>query len=99
MSAPIPWRVQRSPLEVGLDFAGLEVEDADHWVAVYSELVQFRRDLLREIDRQAGAMGEEAARQVTSNRRDFVLELQRLELQLEYWRDRRDELRRDSSRP
>lgn len=86
-----------SPLEAGEDVASGRLEDADHWVAVYSELVEFKRDLLREIDRQARDMSREAASEISYNRRAFVLELQRMELHLNYWRERRERMRAASS--
>lgn len=82
-----------SPLEPGEDVAGVRLEDADHWVAVYSELLEFKCDLLREIDRQARAMGQEGAEEISYDRRAFMLELQRLQLHLEYWLQRRERLR------
>lgn len=86
-----------SPLEDGEDLDSVHVDDADHWVGVYSELSQFKRDLLREIDRQARELGPEAAPHLSRNRRAFVLELQRIDLHLEYWRRRREELREHST--
>lgn len=87
-----------SAVQPGEDVASSEVGDADHWVAVYSELVEFKCDLLREFDRQARAMGEDAVGLVSPNRRVFALELRRLQLHLEYWLGRRDELRAGSVR-
>lgn len=81
-----------SPLEEGEDLDSGDAEDADHWVAVYSELLEFKQDLLREIERQTREMSEEAARLASSNHRAFLLELRRLEPHLEYWRGRREEL-------
>ena len=83
-----------SPLKEGEDVDSGEAEDADHWVAVYSELLEFKQDLLREIERQTREMSEQAARLASSNHRAFLLELRRLELHLEYWRARREELRK-----
>lgn len=88
-----------SPLEEGEDLESSLVDDADHWVGVYSELLEFKRDLLREIDRQARDVSPEAARQISRNRRAFMLELERLELHLDYWRRRRQELRTNYLRP
>lgn len=87
-----------SPLEEGEDVETAEVEDADQWVAVYSELVEFKRDLLREIDRQTRELGGRGAGPRSSNRRAFMLELRRLQLHLDYWRGRRDELRKHAGR-
>lgn len=83
-----------SPLEDGEDLDSAEIEDADHWVAVYSELVEFKQELLREIDRQALEIRRTDPEFVPSNRRAFVLELQRLQLHLQYWSGRRQELRK-----
>lgn len=88
-----------SPLEDGEDLDSPLLDDADHWVSVYSELVEFKRDLLREIDRQAREMSAETGEQVARNRRAFVLELERIELHLDYWLGRRRQLRKSSARP
>lgn len=98
--AAFPQSVQlASALEDGEDLDSVHLDEADHWVAVYSELAEFRCDLLREIDRQARGMSQEQALRVSRNRRAFQLELQRIELHLDFWRRRRQELRANAARP
>lgn len=82
-----------APLEEGEDLTSSYVDDADHWVGVYSELVEFKAELLREIDRQAMGLGQGAGSEVPRIRQALRLELERAWLHLEYWRRRRDELR------
>lgn len=87
-----------SPLEDGEDLHSALLDDADHWVGVYSELAEFKRELLREIDRQARGMSAETAEQISRNRRTFELELERIKLHLDYWLGRRQKLRERSAR-
>lgn len=82
-----------APLEAGEDPHSPYVDDADHWVAVYSELLEFRANLLWEIDRQAMDMAEVSGPGIAHIRQVLKLDLERLRLHLEYWRARREELR------
>ena len=81
--------------ERGEDSGSRAVETADHWVAVFGELATFKRDLLCEIDRQAGATGHDDS----PERRAVVHDLRRFQKHLDYWRGRRDQLREGRDRP
>ena len=80
------------PLERGEDPETGELADADHWVATYTELVDFSRQLLSEVAPTSldpeGPPGES----VSPTRLALELQLQLHLLHLRYWRRRRDQL-------
>lgn len=82
-------------LQAGEDVQSRYVEDAEHWVSVYRELVDFKRDLLREIDDHEPDHVQ-AGQEMERDRRAAELELERIELHLDYWQHRREELRANS---
>lgn len=83
----------REHLQVGEDVESPLLEDAEHWVSVYSELVAFKRDLLREIDQHVVDAGlPQSKDEMERDRQASELELERIQLHLDYWRERRDKL-------
>lgn len=81
-------------LQAGEDVESPYLEDADHWVSVYQELVGFKHDLLREIEEHVAAADHvQAEQEMGRDRRAVVLELERIQLHLDYWAHRRDQLR------
>lgn len=81
-------------LQAGEDVESPYLEDAEHWVSVYRELVEFKRDLLREIDQHVeDADHRQAEQEMGRDRQATELELKRIELHLDYWVARRNELR------
>ncbi len=81
-------------LQAGEDVESPYLEDAEHWVSVYQELVQFKRDLLREIDEHVvDADHVQSEQEMGRDRRAAALELERIQLHLDYWVGRQDELR------
>jgi len=64
-------------------------EDACHWIAVYSELLTFKRGILERSTDEAAAMSQPAKREVEST--DLVVlraEAARLERRLSFWQNR-----------
>lgn len=81
-------------LQAGEDVESPYLEDAEHWVAVYRELVEFKRDLLADIDQHVvEADHVQTGQEMGRDRRATELELERIQLHLDYWVQRREELR------
>jgi hypothetical protein len=69
------------------------VEDAEHWVRVYDELVSGKREILRVVREKVGNVSADARREI--NQTDSVIleeELERFERRLSFWRARHREL-------
>lgn len=65
------------------------LEDATHWVAVYTELLAVKRDLVGVSEERLGDLREEARREVAST--DLVVlqaEMKRFSRRLSFWRSR-----------
>jgi hypothetical protein len=61
-------------------------EDADHWCAVFDELIRFTEDLLKRVRSEPG---EAPAPPVVEQEREILeLELQRLRAHRHYWSQR-----------
>lgn len=81
-------------LQAGEDVETPYLEDAEHWVGVYRELVEFKRDLLRDIDQHVvDADHPQTGQEMGRDRRATELELERIQLHLDYWVQRQQELR------
>lgn len=81
-------------LQAGEDVESPYLEDAEHWVSVYRELVGFKRDLLRDIDQHVvDADHLQTEQEMGRDRRAAELELERIQLHFDYWVQRREELR------
>ena len=69
------------------------LEDATHWVTVYSELLGVKRDLVAVSESHLPEMPDEARRELAST--DLVVldaEMKRFSRRLEFWRARCVEL-------
>ena len=80
----------------GEDPSSRHPEDARHWMAVYSELLAFKQEILRQSSARAAVMIPAARREVEST--DLVVlrsEAARLERRLDYWHRRLTESRGD----
>lgn len=69
------------------------LDDATHWVTVYSELLAVKRDLLKVSEEHLEGMQEEARKEVAST--DLIVldsEMRRFSRRLEFWRQRCAEL-------
>lgn len=74
------------------------LDDAAHWVTVYSELHGVKRDLLRLAEERLPNLADEARREVAST--DLVVldaEMKRFSRRLTFWRQRCAELGGDRS--
>lgn len=81
-------------LQAGEDVETPYLDDAEHWVSVYRELVEFKHELLTQIDRHVeGAEHVQTEQEMERDRRATELELERIQLHLAYWEQRREELR------
>jgi hypothetical protein len=71
----------------GEDVSAPHPGDADHWVAVYDELCRFKRSLIESI-REEGATVDPAARaELARDDEALSVELERLQLHLDFWRE------------
>jgi hypothetical protein len=69
------------------------LDDALHWVTVYSELLAVKRELVATSEDRLGSMQAESRREVAST--DLVVldtEMKRFSRRLEFWRQRCTEL-------
>lgn len=69
------------------------LDDAAHWVTVYSELLAVKRDLLATSEEHLGSMDADGRQEVAST--DLVVldtEMKRFSRRLEFWRERCREL-------
>jgi hypothetical protein len=65
------------------------VDDALHWVKVYSELLDFKRSLLSVAEQRVESMEETAGDEVRKTDLKLLLaEAERFERRLEFWRRR-----------
>ncbi len=83
-----------SHLQAGEDVETPYLDDAEHWVSVYGELVDFKHELMKQIEQhQEDAEHAQSEQEMERDRRATELELERIQLHLAYWEQRRDELR------
>lgn len=85
--------VEEDRLLEGEDPDSTYLDDATHWVAVYTELTGVKRDLLRVAEDQAPHLEEDARKEVA--RTDLVIldaEMKRFQRRLDFWRRRCVEL-------
>ena len=78
----------------GEDPATRYIEDAAHWITVYSELMLFKERLVDSANESMRAMTEAHAREEVSRTDLLVLsaERDRLKRRLDYWKERQREL-------
>ena len=85
----------------GEDPIGALTEDADHWIAVYSELLDFKKFMLDGAAARAAAMTQPESR-VEVETTDLTVaraEAERFSRRLAYWRGRRSVAVEQSIRP
>ena len=63
-------------------------EDAQHWAAVYDELVDFKQQLIVQLKAKQDEVTPPAAAELHKDEVDFQAELERLQLHLRYWEER-----------
>ena len=85
-------------LQAGEDVESPYLDDAEHWVSVYRELVDFKCELLEHIDQHVvDADHLQSEQEMQRDRRAAELELERIQLHLVFWQQRRQELRGSST--
>jgi hypothetical protein len=69
-------------------------DDADHWLAVYTELLQAKAAMLVALNERLASMKEDAARQEigATDARLLESELARFQKRIDFWRDRKARL-------
>ncbi|MFN2463309.1 MAG: hypothetical protein ABR573_05335 [Candidatus Dormibacteria bacterium] len=65
--------------------------DIHHWVAVYEELLELKRGLIEDLEQRLATIDSPAARAEATevDRRLLVLQKERFERRLEFWKARR----------
>jgi chromosome segregation ATPase len=61
---------------------------ARHWASVYAELIQFKEDLLAEVQRRAESWGPALVAESLREARRLQPELEQLRLHRQFWEDR-----------
>lgn len=79
--------------ERGEELNSAHLSDAEHWIAIYSSLVDFVRDLLARMVPGGLEVRGRPSRDLFRTRLALELELKLYELHLRYWRRRKDQLR------
>ena len=78
----------------GEKHTSLLVEDAEHWIRVYSEFIRFKRELLSEIDNASGALADDIRAAASMNDiAQLRTQYDRLRGRLTFWQDRLAELK------
>jgi hypothetical protein len=82
-------QVEPDRLLAGEDEATRHVDDAIHWVKVYSELLEFKRSVLATTQRHVVTMDSDASAEVQqTDLKALHAEALRFERRLVYWRSR-----------
>ena len=78
----------------GEDPGSRDPDDAEHWIEVYDELLDFKRKMLAIAEDAISGMHDKPARRevVDTDRRVLRSECARFEKRLSFWQSRRDEL-------
>lgn len=72
----------------GEDLESTHPGDAEHWVAVYQELCRFKRFLIASIRQESASVDRAAKEELSRDDRALSVELERLELHLDFWEER-----------
>lgn len=85
----------------GEDPTSQAADDADHWLTVYSELMQTKAAMLSALSRRLALTTSEAARRELGETDAAMLqaEVERFQRRLDFWKARQAELSRDEDRP
>ena len=82
-------QVEPDRLLEGEDESTQHLDDAEHWIKVYSELLEFKRSVLATTEEHVGTMDVDASVEVQkTDLRALHAEALRFERRLVYWRGR-----------
>lgn len=73
----------------GEDLTSTNPEDARHWVSVYEELCRFKRFLIETVREETASVDSSARAELSRDDQALSVELERLELHLDFWTERR----------
>jgi hypothetical protein len=86
-------QVQPDRLLDGEDENSQHLDDAEHWVKVYAELLEFKRSVLATTEEHVGTMDVDASLEVQkTDLQALHAEALRFERRLIYWRGRASDL-------
>ncbi len=87
-------QVEPDRLLEGEDENTQHLDDAEHWIKVYAELLEFKRSVLATTEEHVGTMDVDASLEVQkTDLQALHAEALRFERRLVYWRGRVSELR------
>lgn len=73
------------------------LDDAVHWIKVYTELLEFKRSVLATTEESVETMDPDASREITeTDLKTLLAEALRFERRLTFWRARAAELQGES---
>jgi hypothetical protein len=78
------------------DLRSINPRDAAHWTAVYAELLDFKRGVVREVTDRLGRVADAARAELDNDLVILVAEESRLDGRHRFWTARRRELAGDS---
>ncbi len=82
-------QVEPDRLLDGEDESSQHLDDAEHWVKVYRELLEFKRSVLATTEEHVGTMEADASNEVQkTDLKALHAEALRFERRLVYWRSR-----------
>jgi hypothetical protein len=86
--------VEPERLLPGEDQDSVHLDDAEHWASVYSELLDFKRSLLKVAEDRLASMRDAARTEVEeTDLKVLQAEAQRLARRFEFWQTREGRLR------
>lgn len=86
--------IDQDALLDGEDPTSPHLEDADHWISVYRELIDFKESLLNSSQEDAAQLEHPEARTEATHVDGTILlaELERFRRRLEFWKQRQEQL-------
>ena len=93
-------QVEPDRLLDGEDESSQHLDDAEHWVKVYMELLEFKRSVLATTEEHVGTMDADASSEVQrTDLKALHAEALRFERRLVYWRGRISALQEKADLP
>lgn len=77
----------------GEDLESVDIADVEHWIDVYSRLVELTRTLLEARSAEPSSAGSATSERASDDLRGLMLQAQLQELHLTYWVNRLNRLR------
>jgi hypothetical protein len=102
ITRPTPEEMQRAVDERTLlpeeDPTSIYVEDALHWIMVYSELLQFKSTMIEAAERASSGLTEAARADIEVDQQLLRAQAERYRVRSEFWYERAAALSNESSK-